>query len=47
MRFLGDAFVIGGMAKGFSGRSAQAADRYATNVMLFGEAEEQGRKTNR
>jgi hypothetical protein len=46
-RFLGDAFLIGGMAKGFSGRTTEEANRYATNVILFGEGEEQGRKANR
>lgn len=46
-RFLGDVFLLGGMAKGFSGRGAAESSRYATNALLFGEGEEQGRKANR
>jgi hypothetical protein len=46
-RFLGDVFLLGGMAKGFSGRGGAESTRSATNVMLFGEGEEQGRKANR
>lgn len=45
-RLLGDVFLIGSMTKGFSGRAGAEPSSYATNVMLFGEGEEQGRKAN-
>jgi hypothetical protein len=46
-RFLGDVFLIDGMAKGLSGNDHARSDGNAiTNAMLINEGREQGRKAN-
>ena len=46
VRFLGDAFLTAGIGRA-GGRRDGADVRAATNVILFGEGESEGREANR
>ena len=48
MRAIGDVFLTAGMARGLTdGSGRDATQRATTNVILFGEADAQGREANR